>query len=124
MEKLDKYDMDYIVSCGARVTWYNHSTNRYEEYPFTTERKAFLDSLRVEDDSHFLYTDKHGVEIRLCAYRETKDGPLLGFLWAAAPEERFFDYWVDPSVIGPFEITQKEIKAYSYSRADGANWEP
>lgn len=123
MQALDKWDMQYIVACGALVSWRNPTTKTWEPYPFKQERLAFLDSLLIDDDSHLLYRDNHGVNIHLCAYREVEGGPLLGFLWASSSEESFYgtDYFNEKDV-GPFEVTCKEIVAYEYQKADGSSW--
>lgn len=124
MEKLNKYDMEYIAGCGSTPYWRNPETKKYEPRPFPEGRKAFLDGLLVEDPDHLLYMDNHGVNIHLCTYRETEDGPLLGFLWGASSEECFYglDYFSERSV-GPFEVKEKKIIAYEYSRADGTDWQ-
>ena len=124
MRKLDKYEMDYLVGCGASVTWRNPVTKVYENYPFTQEQIEFLDGLHLVDTDHLLYMDNHGVNIHLCAFRETAKSPLVGFLWAAGSEERFFgdDYFSEDEV-GPFEVSQKEVRAYEYNKTDGSRWQ-
>ena len=123
MKSLTKYDMDYIVG-GFRANWRNPETKKYEPYPFTPEKLAFLNAILVEETDHVLYMDNHGVNIHLCTYRENLDGSLLGFLWGASSEEQFFgdDYFSD-DIVGPFEVNRKEIRAYEYSKADGSRWQ-
>ena len=124
MRKLTNEEMDYLVSCGASVYWRNPKTKAYEPFPFTKEQLEFLDSLYLEDTDHLLYRDSHGVNIHLCAFREKEGSPLLGFLYASSSEEQFFgtDYFSEDQV-GPFEVIQKEVKAYEYSKADGSRWQ-
>lgn len=121
MNKLDKREMEYVTGCTPH--WRNPETKKYEPYPFSNERKAFLDSLLVEESDHVLYMDNHGVNIHLCSYRETADGPLLGFLWGAGSEECFYgtDYFNEREL--GFEVTRKPVTTYEYRRADGSDWQ-
>lgn len=124
MRKLKNEEMDYIVSCGATVYWHHPKTKAFEPYPFTQEQLKFLDSLYVEDIGHLLYRDNHGVNIMLCVLRETAKSPLVGFLYASSSEEQFFgeDYFREDE-IGPFEVSEKEVVAYEYTKSDGSCWQ-
>lgn len=121
MIKLDKWEKEYVT--GHIPHWRNPITKHYEKYPIPPERKAVLDSLIVTDSDHLLYMDSHGVNINLCAFKETESGPLLGFLYGTTSEETIFDYWANDEIAGPFEIKRKEIVAWEYSKADGSRWE-
>ncbi len=123
MISLNKWDMEYLAGGGDDPMWRNPQTKKREPYPFPEGRKELLDSFIVEEDGHFLEMDSHGVNIHLFAYRETKDGPLLGFLWGSSSEESFYgeDYFSQKD-LGPFEVTRKEVKTYEYSRTDRSMW--
>ena len=122
MEKLNKYEMSYLESQHI-PRWRNPETKKYEEYPLTPERIALLDSFIVIEEDHFLEMDNHGLNIHLFAYRETQDGPLLGFLFAQSSEETFYgnDYFGEKD-LGPFEVNRKEVMTYEYSKKDSSNW--
>lgn len=122
MEKLNKYEMSYLESQHL-PRWKNPETKKREDYPLTTERQAFLDSFMVVEEGHFLEMDNHGQNIHLFAYRETKDGPLLGFLYAQSSEETFYgdDYFGEKD-LGPFEINRREVVTFEYSKKDSSHW--
>lgn len=117
--KLNKYQMEYIAMCGATPHWRNPETKKYEAYPFPNGELDQVNSLFVEEADHFLYMDNHGMNINLATYRETEDGPLLGFLWASGSEECFFgdDYFSDREL--EFQVECKTVTTYEYRRTDG-----
>lgn len=114
MRKLTNEEMYYLVSGGSIA-----SSER-----LTKEQLTFLDSLLLTETDHLLYMDNHGVNIHLCAFREKAGSPLVAFLWGSSSEEQFFgdDYFSEDEV-GPFEVSQKEVKAYEYEKTDGSNWQ-
>jgi len=108
MISLRKHEMEYLAS----------GDEPYKE-KLDDDRKKLIDTF-IGIDDFFVYMDSHGLNIYLCVYKETEDGPTLGFLYASGSEESFYgtDYFGTRD-LGPFEVDTKEVVRYEYSRTDG-----
>ena len=115
---LSKEDMAFLA--GGNWPLRFQKGQGYVEFQPAPGREETLNSLLVVESSFFVEMDNHGVNVHVFCYRETKDGPVLGFLWGQSSEDAFYgDDWFGERDLGPFLVNCKMVQTYEYARADG-----
>ena len=124
MIPLNAQDMEYLQSHKWPMSVMRGAPDfKHTKFIPDPARAKVLDAFLCQDYGFFVEMDNHGVNISVFVYRETKDGPLLGFLVGSSSEECFYgtDYF-DPKTLGPFEVQPEERRVTVYARADGKSF--